>query len=137
MRRGTNLGRGTNTEQRLRDALARVLAGTATNVKPRHRISVSAVASEAGLSRTAVYKLYPGIVKEIEAAARQNGARSVPRARRRELEVRTENSELRDRVALLLSQNATLLHRAVEAERRLHAPIPQSGVTRLPRRRGP
>ncbi len=122
------------TRGKLRDALGRVLSGTARRVAPGHRISVSSVAREAGLSRTALYKLYPDIVSEIEVAIQQNAVPKVSRARRRELEVRQENDELRDRVASLLSQNATLLHRISELER--HSPRPSStgSVAYLPHR---
>jgi AcrR family transcriptional regulator len=124
------------TRGKLREALGRVLAGTAHRVAPGHRISVSSVAKEAGLSRTALYKLYPDIVAEIELAAQQNAAPKVSRARRRELEVRRENDELHARVASLLSQNATLLHRATEAERRVATPpSPKGSATQIDRAR--
>ncbi len=118
------------TRGKLRDALGRVLAGTAHRVAPGHRISVSSVAKEAGLSRTALYKLYPDVVAEIELAAQLNAAPKVSRPRRRELEVRRENDELHAKVASLLSQNATLLHRATEAERRAATPRPPKGSVR-------
>jgi AcrR family transcriptional regulator len=119
------------TRVKLRDALGRILAGTAHRVTPGHRISVSSVAKEAGLSRTALYKLYPDIVSEVARAAQQNAAPKISRARRRELEVRRENGELHAKLALLLSQNATLLHRVAEAERRLAQSPLKSSVAQL------
>lgn len=106
------------TLQRLREALQRVLNGTAKHVRPGYRIGVSSVCAEAGLSRTAVYKRYPEIVAEIESAATENARPKVPRSRRRELEVRGENRELHRRIESLLSQNAMLVYRSVEAEKR-------------------
>jgi hypothetical protein len=119
------------TRGKLRDALGRVLAGTARRVAPGHRISVSSVAKEAGLSRTALYKIYPEIVSEIEVALQKNSSPKVSRARRRELEVRRENDELHARIASLLSQNATLLHRATEAERRQPPPSPGGSIAQF------
>ncbi len=107
------------TLARLREALQRVLAGTATRVRPGHRLSVSAVCAEAGLSRTAVYKRYPEIIHEIEGKASEDTQRRVPRARRRELEVRAENESLRTQLKASLSENATLLFRLSQATKTL------------------
>ena len=120
------------TLQALEAALARLVNGNPNNVRPGYRISVNAVCREAGVSRQALYSRYRSFQDVIVAAAAKIGRPTVSRSRRREMDVRTENDALKARITALLSENATLLHRAVTAEKMLQAVPGKARLSALP-----
>jgi AcrR family transcriptional regulator len=126
-----NVERREQTLKSLEAALTRLVNGNPNRVRPGYRISINAVCDEADVSRQTFYSRYRSFEAIIKAAASRVGKPSVSRSRRRELEVRAENEALKMQVQSLLSQNATLLHRATTAEKQLEIAAGRGGLTLL------
>lgn len=109
-----------STEQQLRAALGRLVAGkprTKSLRKTGYRLTVAVLAREANVSRNTIYANHRSFVDDL---ARQAGGRDavVPQPRTRNArEDRRLIAELRGNVRDLASQNAALLKRAIDAER--------------------
>lgn len=109
------------TEQRLRVALAGLVAGKPRTKSLRqtdYRLTVSVLAREANVSRNTIYANHRSFVDELAQQADRRDA-ATPRSRARNArEDRRLIAELRGNVRDLASQNAALLKRAIDAERR-------------------
>lgn len=109
-----------STEQRLRAALGRLVAGkprTKSLRKTDYRLTVSMLAREANISRNTIYANHRSFVDEL---AGQAGRRDVTKPQSRARNARDDRrliAELRGNVRDLASQNAALLKRAIDAER--------------------
>jgi hypothetical protein len=119
----SNAKRHERSAAELRAALERLLAGAPTHpdLKESCRISIVCVAKEAGLTPQAVHRRHKGIVAEIANA--KAGHKPAKLSKTAELLhiSRREQAELRDKLANVISQNATMLVRATEAENALKA----------------
>ncbi len=107
------------TEQRLRAALGRLVAGKPRRKSLRntaYRLTVSVLAREANVSRNTIYTNHQSFIVEL---ARHTGRSDVatPRLRANTRDDRRLIAELRGNVRDLASQNAALLKRAIDAER--------------------
>jgi chromosome segregation ATPase len=109
-----------STEQRLRAALERLVAGKPRSKSLRnagYRLTVSVLAREANISRNTIYANHRSFVDELAAQAGRSDT-GMPRARARNArEHRSLIAELRGNVRDLVSQNAALLKRVIDAER--------------------
>jgi signal transduction histidine kinase len=115
-------GRRQVTARKLRNALDRLVRGA-----PEHpslcgrpyRLTVATLAREAGVGRNAIYTNHRGI---LEALAEAGKRRAVPDALaaldKRLAEQRSVIAALQLQLRQLATENAALLRRAVEAERR-------------------
>lgn len=100
-----NVGR-----RKLHAALGRILAGAPKRIDKNRRLSISAVAQEAGLSNAAVHNCYPEFISNIKAEIAQKYGPPKPRQGPRTSDV----LELRRDLAKLASNQRT-----VELERDL------------------
>lgn len=112
--------------KRLLEALERVAVLVPSSPKLQARLrkhkrlnlSVAAVAEEAGISRSALYTLYPEIVSEIQSRRRQNGNLKPTRKAVAEDSLQQKIQKLTVANNDLLSENASLLVRISHAEQR-------------------
>ena len=128
--------RKSKTKHQLREALARLRAGTPLNEAVRGRkwkLDLKTLAEEAGISRNAIYQNHAEIIEELRttrAGQGQSGANSTTnetkRLKRRLKEVETEQR-------LVLTENAELLARAQRAENELEELRPNRGRRTRPR----
>src|SRR6266852_5387429 len=124
---GTVAGHGARrqaaTERAFLEAWQRLEAGTPAHPDLRARewkLSISVVCLEAGRSRNALYQGHPELVQEIKAAIAKKGlvtAESRHVTKRNSLE--TALAACRAERQRLISENATLLLRALTAEEAL------------------
>ncbi len=108
-------------EQRLRAALERLVAGKPRSKSLRkagYRLTVSVLAREANISRNTIYANHRTFVDELAAQAQRRDGDSLQSHARNARDDRRLIAELRGNVRDLASQNAALLKRAVDAERR-------------------
>ena len=114
--------RKAKTKRRLREAMERLQAGKPTSAAVRGRkwkLDVKSVAQEAGISRNAIYQNHPEIVEELRTA-RTQGARARAKSEhdeRKRLRQQLEDAEREQ--ALLVTENAKLLARTLQAEKEL------------------
>ncbi|GLT00312.1 hypothetical protein GCM10007897_16960 [Sphingobium jiangsuense] len=108
------------TEQRLRAALGRLVAGKPRRKSLRntaYRLTVSVLAREANVSRNTIYTNHRSFVDELAGQAGRPDT-AVPRSRARNAhQDRRLIAELRSNIRDLASQNAALLKRAIDAEK--------------------
>jgi len=83
----------TNTRRALEAALARLRNGRPKVVEPNTKISISLVASEAGVHRTTVHNYHPGIVSEIQKLADRTAKDQLKQKRS---QLKLANAELRE-----------------------------------------
>jgi AcrR family transcriptional regulator len=103
--------RRARTAERLREALTRLLRDGS------HRLTVAALAREAGVGRNAIYANHSAILDEMRQAATTHGVNSqVERDADHGLEHRRVITELKNQLRQLTTQNAALLKRALGAE---------------------
>jgi len=109
------------TADKLRAALDRFVRGTPERPASRHsthRLTVAALAREAGVARNAIYTNHRDILDEL-AQARKGG--TVPDrldSRKQKIaEQRAVIDDMQIQIRQLATENAGLLRRAVEAER--------------------
>ena len=105
-----------NTQKALESAFARVLHGRGRKVPQGRKLSISAVAEEAGLSAAAIHNRYPDIAELIRAEVgkstraqrdkKQEELREALAANRR---LRESIKDLEERIVRLASENARLL----------------------------
>ena len=111
------------TADRIVDAIARLKAGRPEHpdlkARPLVRLSVHAVAVEAGVSRTALYRYHRQLLSTITEIARGTPAKGVASKRIVEQELRQRVIDLEVSLENALSENALLLHRLGVAEERL------------------
>lgn len=99
------------TAHRLRSALARLLAREG-GVK----LSVAALAREAGVGRNAIYVNHRDVIAELLQTASHETDRTVASKGVPETDWRAVAAELKEQVRGLATENAQLLRRAQEAE---------------------
>lgn len=103
--------RRARTEARLREALARLLHDGS------RRLTVAALAREAGVGRNAIYANHSTILDELRHAATRPGADAqLESDADRGLEHRRVIAGLKNQLRQLATQNAALLKRALDAE---------------------
>lgn len=100
------------TAQRLRAALARLLLAQERGAK----LSVAALAREAGVGRNAIYVNHRDVVAELLQAASHRIDAAVASKEAPETDWRAVATELREQVRGLATENAMLLRRAQDAE---------------------
>jgi DNA-binding transcriptional regulator PaaX len=108
------------TEQRLRTALERLVAGTPRTKSLRktgYRLTVTVLAREANVSRNTIYANHRSFVDELVRQAGRSDAATPPSQARNAREDRRLIAELRENIRDLASQNAALLKRAIDAEK--------------------
>ena len=97
------------TERRLREALERLEAAGG-------RLSVARLAREAKVARNALYTNHLGIIQALEEAKRRRSARVEPQKAGEQAQLRIEIDALRRERQQLVTENAALLKRALDAE---------------------
>lgn len=111
--------RRATTEQRLRDALGRLLyrASDPSTRPDRSKLTVAALAREAGVGRNAIYANHRSIIVELQRAHEQRLHRAPPaEPPGATTDWRAAAAELRVQNQLLATENAALLKRAMDAE---------------------
>jgi hypothetical protein len=111
--------RSARIAERYRDALKRLVtgrSGTKTRNGSEIRISPASVAAEAGLSRNPLYTTHRDILLEIKQYSPQRSKHRPPRSVD---QLRAEIEALRTQLRQQVSENATLLYRALQAEKQL------------------
>jgi AcrR family transcriptional regulator len=93
----------------------KITAGRAKNINPRRKLSIAAVAEEAGVSTATIHNRYPEIAEKVRQLLNKEDRRlrvakgqelQTEKTKRKELN--DENRELRQKIAELVSRNATL-----------------------------
>jgi hypothetical protein len=109
------------TAEKLRAALDRLVCGTPERLASRpsaHRLTVAALAREAGVARNTIYTNHRGILDEFGQARRRG---TIPDHRdstdQKIAEQRAAIDDMQIQIRQLVTENAGLLRRAVEAER--------------------
>lgn len=108
------------TAERLQGALARLTADSGSrSVSATARLTVAALAREAGIGRNAIYANHRDVLDELaRVRQRQRGAASLPTAQDKIVEQRRLIDDMQQQVRQLATENAGLLRRAIEAVRR-------------------
>lgn len=111
----TQQTKGEQTKKALELAIHRITTGRVRKVRKERKLSIAAVAEEAGVSTSAIHNRYPEIADKIRQllnkdARKQrddkNQALKDEKAKRKE--VLDENRLLRQQIAEFVSRNATL-----------------------------
>ena len=123
---GTNQykARWEETEQKLQLALDRLIKGKPRSPKlqgRKYRLCPSTLATEAEVSRTAIYTGHRSFLKKLDEAKQNSevSPQTVLTTDEKFAKLRNEIRELRDEIKQLATQNAKLLLRAIDAERQL------------------
>jgi AcrR family transcriptional regulator len=111
-----NMSRADATRHELRLALLRLQHGRPQRIKPGRKLSIAAVAEEAGITPAAIHNHYPDMAEEIRTLTRR-GLRQQRDAKRAELQVArqrireldAEIAQLMREVEKLASENLSLL----------------------------
>jgi hypothetical protein len=114
------------TERAYRAALERLVQGKATHPKYASRpikITPTAVAREAGLSRNPLYTTHRALLSELESATQRptpasDLAETITRLEAKIVELHADVRRLTAEKQLLATENLALLHRARQAEDR-------------------
>lgn len=107
------------TRNKLRAALERLVAGRPidpTLCKIRYRLTVSTLAREASVGRNAIYTNHREIIEELLHATLQNGQSPTASAKNKLDEQRAAIEVMRAAERRMITQNAALLKRALDAE---------------------
>ena len=113
--------RKATTGQRLREALTRLRAGTPRSPSVQRRqwkLDVKTLAEESGVSRNAIYANHRELLDELRNAGESPSPKTATRHTKNK--IRDLNRALReahDEQRALVTENAQLLARALEAER--------------------
>ncbi len=109
------------TADRLRDALDRLVRGVPEHTDSRHRIqrlTVAALAREAGVGRNAIYTNHRDILDDLARARRRRLAPDrIGGMKEKIAEQRAVIDDMQLQIRRLATENAGLLRRAVDAER--------------------
>ena len=124
------MGKSDQTRQALRLALRRVETGRVRQIKPGRKLSISAVAEEAGVHPATVHTRYPDIAEQIRQRLNRGirtqlttGQQEKEQLRQQTRRLRAELSETRQLLRKMASENARLvieieeLRALVESER--------------------
>jgi len=107
--------RGEQTRNIIRQAITRIEKGRPKVVIKERKMSVAAVAEEAGVSRATIHNNYPDMADRIRTMLgkqnriqrdKKHEALRLEKAKNRQL--RTENAELRTKINVLVSKNRAL-----------------------------
>jgi hypothetical protein len=109
------------TAGKLRAALDRLVRGTPERPVSQHsadRLTVAALAREAGVARNAIYTNHRGILDELaQARSHETVPDHLNSTKQRIAKHRAAVHDMQVQIRQLATENAGLLHRAVEAER--------------------
>jgi len=109
------------TADKLRAALDRLVCGTPERPPSRHsahRLTVAALAREAGVARNAIYTNHRDILDELGQAQRRGTVHDrLDSTEQKIAEQRAVIDDMQIQIRQLATENAGLLRRAVEAER--------------------
>lgn len=110
------MSRRDKTLQELLLALHRIERGTPRIVDPKRKLSILAVAEEAGVHATTIHTRYPDIAEQVRKRKartsrmqRDEKAQELHEARQNNRELRRQLAELAALIRSLTSQNATLV----------------------------
>jgi len=108
------------TAEKLRAALDRLIQGNGQRfIVPASRLTVAALAREAGIGRNAIYSNHRDILDDLnQARQRQSQPDRGRRVEDRISEQRSMMDEMQVQIRQLVTENAGLMRRAIEAERR-------------------
>lgn len=126
------LSRGKQTSNTIRQAILRIEKERTKVVAKGRKMSIAAVAEEAGVSRATIHNNYPDLAERIRATANKQArkqrdekhdALQAEKVKNRDL--RSENAELRAKIGILASKNRSLLdelckNRAITGSRNVH-----------------
>lgn len=123
------------THKAVRLAIVRIEKGRPTIVSDKRKMSVAAVAEEAGVSRALIHRDCPDLLERIKGGVNK-GIRQQRDAKQTELneykernrELRSEVAELKAMLAKVQSQNATLIRKNMTLS---NAHADNSNVTQL------
>ena len=115
--------RGEQTRKSIRQAIVRIEKGRPKIVEKGRKLTIAAVAEEAGVSRATLHNRYPDLAERV----RESGNKAVRQQRdakhsdlklekEKNRELRAELAELRVTLAKVTSENATCMHRNRELE---------------------
>jgi len=103
------------THDNIRMAIVRIEKGRPTVVDPKRKMSVAAVAEEAGVSRTLIMNQYPDLLERIRGGAdkhiqkqRDDKHEELKKERAKNQELRKTLSDVMQKYQVLVSKNATL-----------------------------
>lgn len=109
------MSRRDKTQQELLLALHRIERGTPRTVDPKRKLSIAAVAEEAGVHATTIHTRYPDIAEQVRKRTARTGrvqrdvkAQELQAARESNRALRRQLAETEALLRSLASQNATL-----------------------------
>ncbi|SNC62553.1 hypothetical protein SAMN04487881_0683 [Marinobacter sp. es.048] len=120
------------THKRIRLAIVRLENGKPKVVAKGRRVSVAAVAEEAGVSRALIHKDYPDLMERIRGNANKAIQRQRDEKHEKLKEERAKNRQLREKIVALTEQRNELASKNATLElenRRLAAILAAKNVT--------
>ncbi|MDG6096891.1 TetR family transcriptional regulator [Aestuariibacter sp. GS-14] len=103
------------THDRIRMAIVRLEQGRPNVVKPERKMSVAAVAEEAGVSRTLIMNQYPDLLERIRGGAnkhiqkqRDEKHEALRKEREKNRELRSTLADVMQKYQVMVSRNTTL-----------------------------
>lgn len=103
------------THNKIRMAIVRIEQGKPKIVKPTRKISIAAVAEEAGVSRTLIVNQYPDLLERIRGGAnkliqkqRDDKHETLKKVREKNRELRRMLADVTYKYQMQVSKNATL-----------------------------
>lgn len=121
-----------DTHKRIRLAIVRLENGQPKVVEKGRKISVAAVAEEAGVSRALIHKDYPGLIERIRGNSNKAIQRQRDEKHEKLKEERAKNRQLREKIVELTEQRNELASKNATLElenRRLSAILESKNVT--------
>ncbi|MCZ0866495.1 hypothetical protein O0V09_14885 [Dasania sp. GY-19] len=107
--------KGEQTQKALELAIRRITTGRVRKVKPERKLSIAAVAEEAGVSTATIHNRYPEIADKVRQLLnkdarqqRDEKSQALKEEKSKRKELLDENRLLRQQMAELVSRNATL-----------------------------
>ncbi|MFV8571951.1 DUF6262 family protein [Marinobacter sp. SBS5] len=123
-----------DTHKRIRLAIVRLEKGQPKVVEKGRKVSVAAVAEEAGVSRALIHKDYPDLMERIRGNANKAIQRQRDKKHEKLKEERAKNRQLREKIVKLTEQRNELASKNATLElenRRLSAILDSKNVTVL------
>ena len=103
------------THQRIRMAIVRIEQGRPSIVDSSRKMSIAAVAEEAGVSRTLIINQYPDLLERVRGGSnkhiqkqRDDKHAALKKEREKNQGLRKELAALKQKLRLIVSKNATL-----------------------------
>lgn len=107
--------KGGHTQKSLEMALRRITSGRVRRIKTDRKLSIAAVADEAGVSASTVHNRYPEIADKVRQLLnkearqhRENKNQELKEEKAKRKQLIDENRALRNKITELASRNATL-----------------------------